>query len=816
MAKDLPTSAQVVIIGGGIIGCSLAYHLTRRGITDVVLVERKQLTCGTTWHAAGLIGQLRASYNMTRLAQYTAELYATLEQETGQATGFKQNGSLTVAADEERFEELQRGASMARCFGLEVEVISPSEAGARYPLLNTRDLVGAVFLPKDGQTNPVDTAQALAKGARAGGAAIFEETKVTAVHHDGGRVTGVATERGDIAAEFVVNCGGMWARKLGRLCGVSVPLHAAEHFYVVTEPIDGLTPELPVLRDMGACCYFKEDAGKLLVGAFERTAKPWGMDGIPDDFAFDQLPDDWDHFEPVMKNAMERLPILETAGIQTFFNGPESFTPDNRYYLGEAPELENFFVAAGFNSIGIQSAGGAGKALADWIADGHAPVDLWDVDIRRALPFQNNARYLRERTMEGLGLLYDMHWPFRQLESARPARTSPLHGRLEALGACFGEASGWERPNWFAPPGVEPRYEYSYGRQNWFEHSAAEHATVRNAVGLFDQTSFAKFELQGADAEAVLNRVSANDVAVAPGRVVYTQWLNERGGIEADLTVTRLADDSYLIVTGVATQRRDFAWLRRHIPSEARVHLTDVTSGYAVLAVMGPSSRDLLARITDADLGNEAFPFLAWRDIELGFASVRAVRITYVGELGWELYVPTEFAAGVFDAICAEGAALGLGHAGYHALNSLRMEKGYRHWGHDITTDDSPLEAGLGFAVGLDKNADFIGREALLRQREAGLGRRLVQFALDDPEPLLYHNEPIWRDGELVGYLTSGMYGHTLGAALGMGYVTAPQGTVTDDFVLGGQYEIEVACRRVPARASLKPFYDPAGARVKI
>ncbi len=814
MAKQLPARAQVVIIGGGIVGCSVAYHLTRRGVDDVVLLERKQLTCGTTWHAAGLIGQLRTSQNMTRLAQYTAELYATLEQETGQATGFKQNGSLTVATDGERFEELKRGASMARCFGLEVEVITPQEAGERYPLLETGDLVGAVFLPKDGQINPVDTAQALARGARAGGAAIFEDTKVTGVHHDGERVTGVATEEGDIAAQTVVNCGGMWARDIGRMCGVNVPLHAAEHFYVVTEPMEGLPPDLPVLRDPGHCCYFKEDAGKLLVGAFERQAKPWGMDGIPDDFAFDQLPDDWEHFAPVMENALKRVPALEKTGIQTFFNGPESFTPDNAYHLGEAPELRNFFVAAGFNSIGIQSAGGAGRVLADWIVDGYQPMDVWDVDIRRVMPFQGNARYLRERTIEGLGLLYDMHWPFRQMKSARGVRTSPLHDRLKALGACFGETCGWERPNWFAPEGVEPAYEYSYGRQNWFGHSAAEHRAVREAVALFDQTSFAKFELRGPDAETVLNRVSANDVAVPPGRVVYTQWLNERGGIEADLTVTRLAEDRYLIVTGVASQTRDFAWLSRHIPDDARVALTDVSSQYAVLALMGPKSRHLLAELSGADLSNEAFPFLSSQRIELGYASLRATRITYVGELGWELYVPIEFAAGVFERITAEGAAFGLRHAGYHALNSLRMEKAYRHWGHDITTDETPLEAGLGFAVRLDKNTPFIGREALLRQRDEGVTRRLVQFALEDPEPLLYHNEPIWRDGELVGYVTSGMFGHTLGRALGMGYVPCPQGAGDDDLT-SARYDIEIACERVPARASLAPFYDPSSARVK-
>jgi glycine cleavage system T protein len=814
MAKQLPARARVVIIGGGIVGCSVAYHLTKRGVEDVVLLERKQLACGTTWHAAGLIGQLRATHNLTRLAQYTAELYTGLEDETGQATGFKQNGSMVIAGNAERFEELKRGASMARCFGLEVEVIDAQEARARYPLLNIDDVVGAVFLPKDGQANPFDLTQALAKGARAGGAQIFENTKVTAVHHDDGRATGVATTGGDIVADAVVNCGGMWGREIGRLAGVNVPLHAAEHFYIVTEPIDGLPRDLPVLRDMDFRNYVKEDAGKLLVGAFERTAKPWGMDGIPEDFEFDQLPDDWDHFEPVLEMTMRRIPALEQAGIQTFFNGPESFTPDNLYHLGEAPYLNGFFVAAGFNSIGIQSAGGAGKVLADWIIDGHPPMDLTDVDIRRAMPFQGNAAYLKERTMEGLGLLYDMHWPFRQMASARPVRVSPMHERLAAAGACFGETCGWERPNWFAPAGVEPVYEYSYGRQNWFDYSAAEHNAVRQAVGMFDQSSFAKFMLQGADAEKVLNRISANDVAVAPGRVVYTQWLNERGGIEADLTVTRLAEDSYMIVTGAGTQVRDFAWLTRHIGADDRAVATDVTSGIAVLSVMGPNARDLMQAASGDDLSNDGFPFLASREIEIGFARVRASRITYVGELGWELYMPSEYAAGVFDTLVAAGADHGLKHAGYHALNSLRMEKGYCHWGHDITTDETPYEAGLGFAVRIDKNADFIGRDALQAVHGQTPTKRLVQFALDDPKPLLYHNEPIWRDGELLGYLTSGMFGHTVGAALGMGYIEHADG-VSDEFVESGTYEIEVACEKVPARASLRPFYDPKSERVK-
>ncbi|NQV48419.1 MAG: GcvT family protein [Rhodospirillaceae bacterium] len=817
MAKPFPTHARVVIIGGGVVGCSLAYHLTKRGCKDVVLLERKQLTSGTTWHAAGLVGQLRATRNMTRLAQYTTGLFESLEQETGQATGFAQRGSLALATSEERFEELKRGASMARCFGLEVDVISASEAQAKWPLINIDDVVGAVFLPKDGQVNPIDVTQALAKGAKTGGAQIFEDTKVTAIHQKDGRATGVATDKGDISAEFVVNAAGMWGQEVGHMAGVNVPLHAAEHFYIVTEAFDGMTPDLPVMRDPDNCAYYKEDAGKLLLGAFEPVSKPWGMKsmgGIPEDFTFGQLPDDFDHFEPVLEAAMKRLPALENAGIQLFFNGPESFTPDDRYLLGPAPELENFFVAAGFNSVGIQSSGGAGKVLADWILDGRPPMDLWDVDIRRMLPFQGNAKYLHDRTVEGLGLLYAMHWPFRQFETARPARMSVLHDRLQAKGACFGEAGGWERANWYAPEGVEPKYEYSYKRQNWFEHSAAEHMAVRESVGLLDQSSFAKFLLKGPDAEKVLNNVCANNVAVAPGRIIYTQWLNERGGIESDLTVTRIADDCYMVVTAFSSQTRDFHWLESHIPSGANCQLVDVTSGMAMIGVMGPNARDLLQSLTPNDMSNTAFPFAHSREIELGYAKVRASRITYVGELGWELYIPTEFAAGVYDTIVAAGGDFGLKHTGMHAMNSLRTEKAYRHWGHDISDEDTPVEAGLGFAVAWDKPGGFIGRDALLRQRENGVTRRLVQFALEDPEPLLQHNEPIWRDGVIVGDITSGMFGHALGKSLGMGYVEN-DGGVDADFINAGTYEIEVACQRYPATASLKPFYDPKSERIK-
>ena len=552
----------------------------------------------------------------------------------------------------------------------------------------------------------------------------------------------------------------------------------------------------------------------MLIGMFEPVAKPWGMKGIPEDFEFETLPQDIEHIEPQLDLAMKRIPLLARTGIQTFFNGPESFTPDNRYMLGPAPELDNFFVAAGFNSIGIVSGGGVGKVMADWIVEGHPPMDLWDVDVRRVMPFQANRRYLRERTTEAVGLLYAMHWPFFSPESARPVRVSTLHERLAAQGACFGELCGWERANWFAPEGVQPRYRYSYGRQNWFQYSAAEHRAVRETVGLFDLSSFGKFLLQGDDAEAVLNRVSTNDVAVAPGQVVYTQWLNERGGIEADLTVTRLEKDQYLIVTAAASQGRDFYWLRDRIPPDCHAVLTDVTSGWSVLSVMGPESRALLQPLSADDLSNDAFPFGTSREIDLGYARVRATRISYVGELGWELYVPTEFAPGVFDVILEDGAAHGLHLAGYHALNSLRIEKGYRHWGHDITNEDTPLESGLGFTVKWDKAGGFIGREALDEYRNAPLKRRLVQFRLEDPEPMLYHEEPIWREGVRVGRTTSGMYGHTLGGSVGLGYVEHPEG-VDHEFMASGNFELEVAGKRFAAAASLRPMYDPMGEKIK-
>src|SRR4051794_26606910 len=815
MTTSLPARADIVIIGGGIVGCSIAYHLTRLGIADVLLLERKQLTCGTTWHAAGLIGQLRATRRMTELAKYTSELLHALEVETGQATGFKQNGSISLALNAERFEELKRGASMAKSFGLAVEGIGPAEIKAHYPLLEVGDAVGGVFLPKDGQANPVDTTQAFARGARQRGARIVEGVKALRILVERGSAVGVMTGEGPVAASTVVLAAGMWSRELAAAVGVSVPLHAAEHFYIVTEPLADVPRDLPVLRVTDECTYYKEDAGKLLVGAFEPVAKPWGMDGIPEAFCFDNLPEDMDHFEPILESATRRLPILATAGIQTFFNGPESFPPDARYLLGEPAEVRDLFVACGFNSIGIQSSGGAGKVLAEWIRDRRMPVDLTDVDVRRLHPFQGNRTYLRDRTTETLGLLYAMHWPYRQYVTARGVRRSPFHDRLVAAGAVMGETAGWERPNWYAPPGVATEYRYSWGRQNWFERTAAECRAVRDSVALFDQSSFAKFLVEGRDSCAVLNRLSVAELDVPIGRVVYIQWCNELGGIEADLTVTRLGEASYLVVTGAAVQTRDLAWLGEHIPGEARCSVVDITSGLPMLGLMGPRSRDLLKRITGEDLSNTGFPFGSSREVEIGYARARASRITYVGELGWELYVPAEFATHVFDRIVEAGRDFGLVHAGYHAMNACRTEKGYRHWGHDIGPEDDQIAAGLGFCVAWDKPGGFLGREALLRVRGAGPPRRrLVQLRLEDDSKLLHHEEPVWADGRIIGSVTSGMYGHRVKAPLGMGYLRHDAG-VTQGWLDGRRLEIEVAWERVPAKVQLAPWYDPRNERVR-
>lgn len=818
--ESFPTQAQVVIIGGGVIGCSVAYHLTKLGWRDVVLLERAQLTAGTTWHAAGLIVSGFSSETDMHMAKYTRDLYERLGEETGQDTGFRANGYMQVASNPERLYSLRRRADYCRGHGVSTEEISAAEVKKMWPLFYTDDIIAGFYAAEDGRVNPVDATMALAKGAKMGGARILEETRVTGIKREKGRVTGVVTDKGEIEAEYAVNCGGIWARELGKMAGVNVPLHAAEHYYLVTEPIDGMHQDMPIVEDPDRFAYYREEVGGLMIGFFEPVAKPWGMTkpgglgGIPETFVFGEIAADWDRMMPYMELAMERIPISKETGIHTFFCGPESFTPDMGPLMGEAPELKNFYVAAGFNSLGILFGGGAGQVMAQWIVDGLPPVDVSDINIARMMPFQNNPKYLHDRTVELLGWQY-IGWPNLQPETARNARRSAMHDRLAAAGAYFGQSVGWEYPDWFAPEGVEPKVEYSWGRQNWFEYAAEEHRAAREDVILMDLTHMSKLLVQGRDAEKVLNRICANNVAVPVGRIVYTQWLNERGTIEADLTVTRLAEDVYFLVLADSIHRHVVGWLEQHIPPDAHVFVTDVTSGYNIINVQGPKSRQLIGGLTTADMSNKAFPYLTMQEIDIRYALVKALRVTYVGELGWELYVPTEFTLHVFDSLVEAGADVGLKHAGFKALNTLRLEKAYRDYGYDIDNTDTPLEAGLSFAVDFAKPGGFIGKEALLRQKEEGvLKHRLVQFLLEDPEPLLYGSEPIYRDGELAGHLNSGGYGHTLGGAMGLGNVENEEG-VTADYVRSGTYEIKVAGVRYPTRASLRPMYDPKGERIR-
>ncbi len=813
MAAELPTSARVVVIGGGIVGCSTAYHLTKLGWGDVVLLEQAQLTSGTTWHAAGLVGQLRQSKNLTRLARYAIDLYGTLEAETGQATGFKQNGAITVAQSPERLTELKRQAATAAIFDVECHVISPAEVQEKWPLARTDDLVGAIWLPHDGQTNPSDTTMALAKGARQGGVRIFEGTPVTGIEMLNGTVTGVSTPRGPIACEIVVLSAGMWSRELAHPLGVALPLHAAEHMYIVTEPIDGVARELPVLRDYDAYLYVKEDAGKLLVGGFEPVAKPWGMDGIPAGHEFGELNEDWDQFEIILKGALNRLPAMAEAGIRQFFNGAESFTPDQSYMLGRVPGKNGLYVGAGFNSVGIASAAGAGKALSEWIVEGEAPMDLWDIDVRRYQPFQAGPHYLRDRTVETLAL-YRMHWPHWQMTTARNARLLPYHDELAAEGARFGDVAGWERPLYYAADGTPEDPCYSFGRQAWWPNIIAEGKATRGGVALYEQTPFAKFILKGADALAQLQRLCTADLDVDAGQAVYCQLLNHKGGIEADLTVTRLKENEFFIVTSSGTGVHDFDWIERNMADDARAALVDVTSAYAVIGLMGPRSRELMSVLVKNDLAPAAFPFATMQWVDIGYARVMAIRVSYVGELGYEIYIPSEFARNAYRAITAAGAAFGLAHAGLYTQDALRHEKGFKHWGHDIGPEDTPLEAGLGFTCAWDKPVRFIGRDALLRQRDAGLKRRILSFTLDESEALLLHEEPIYRDGRLAGETTSGAYSPTLDRPICMGVIHGDE-IIDRDFILAGEYEIDIAGERHRATPHLRPVYDPRGEKMR-
>ncbi len=816
MPPSLPQRARVVVIGGGVIGCSVAYHLADMGCTDVVVLERDRLTSGTTWHAAGLMvtfGSL--SETSTEMRKYTCDLYERLEAETGQSTGFKRVGFIELATEPDRLEEYRRVSAFNRYCGVDVHEISTSEVADMFPLARTDDVLAGFYVAEDGRANPVDVTMALAKGARLKGATIIEGVAVTGVCKREGVVTGVRTDLGDIEAEYVVNCAGMWARQLGEESGVNIPLQAAEHYYLITEHIEGLSKDWPVIEDPANFGYYREEVGGLMIGLFESVCAPWNVGGIPSDFSFGVIQPDWDRMGPYVERAMSRVPISMETGIRTFFCGPESFTPDLLPVVGEAPELRNYFVAAGMNSVGILTGGGMGRVVAHWILTGQPDVDVTGFNIDRLHRYQSNPEYRATRTVESLGMVYQCHYPGRSMTTARQAKVSPIHHRLEAQRAYFKDVSGWEGADWYAPEGVEPKVErLSWGRQSWFEYWRAEHLAARNHVIVMDMSFMSKFLVQGRDAGRLLNRLSANDVDGDPGVITYTQWLNQAGTLEADLTVTKLDDDRYWVVATDTAHRHVETRMRRHFGDHHAI-VTDVTSGYAQLNVQGPRSRELLQSITSVDLSNDAFPFRAARQIDIGFARALCVRITYVGELGYELYVPAEQAVHVYDRVVAAGERVGLRHAGLKALGSLRMEKGYRDYGHDIDNTDSVFEAGLGFAVALDKPGGFIGRDAVVAGRAAGpLTRRLVQVVVDDPAPLMFHGEVLRRDDRAVGYVRAASYGFTLGGAVGLVMVEAGE-PVTTGYLSSGSWDLEIAGCRYPARASIRPLYDPDNLRIK-
>jgi sarcosine dehydrogenase len=810
----LPAQAQIVVIGGGIIGCSTAYHLARDHKANVVVLEQGRITSGTTWHAAGLVGQLRSSASITRVLKYSVDLYKNLKAETGLETGWKMTGCLRLATTEDRWTEYKRLATTAKSFGLEMHLVSPTDVKAMWPLMDVTDLVGASFLPTDGQASPSDITQSLAKGARIHGVNFHEGVRVLGFDMADGRITAVNTDCGKIVCEKVVNCAGMWARQVGALAGITVPLQAIKHQYIITEKIEGLSADAPTLRDPDRRTYFKEEVGGLVMGGYEPDPISWTTDDLPVDWEFRLFDDDFDHFEQHMTQAIARVPALEKTGVKKMINGPESFTPDGNFILGRANECENMFVGAGFNAFGIAAGGGAGWVLADWVMKGEAPLDLWVVDIRRFSGLHADRKWVNNRTLEAYGKHYTIAYPHEEFESGRPRLVSPLYDRLKQQGAVFGSKLGWERPNWFARAGDVARDEYSMGRQNWFNAVGDEHRHVRDHVGVFDQTSFAKFEMHGKDAAAALEWMCSNRVARDVGRLTYTQMLNSRGGIEADLTVARLLDNHFYIVTGTGFRTHDFGWIKEHVKKNSDVTLTDVTEEMSTLSVMGPSSRDVLAAVSLADVSNSALPFGAVREFEIAGHKVRALRVTYVGELGYELHMPMAAAADVYDRLMDVGAAWRIRPAGYRALESLRLEKGYRAWGSDITPNDTPFEAGLGWAVKLRSGVPFLGRDALEAVAISPLKKTFVGFSVDDRDAVLVGRETILRNGEFAGYLTSGGYGYSVGMPLGYGYVRHTA-EITSDYLLAGQYELVIANEKKAAKISLEPFIDPANVRVK-
>lgn len=808
---NLPAQAQIVVIGGGIIGCSTAYHLARDHRADVLLLEQGKITSGSTWHAAGLVGQLRSSASITRVLKYSVELYKGLAAETGLDTGWKMTGCLRLATNPDRWTEFRRLATTAKSFGMEMHLISPEEVRRMWPLMDVSDLVGASWLPTDGQASPSDITQSLAKGARMHGARIAEGVTVTGFVMAGNRITHVETDQGRIACDKVVNCGGMWARQLGAMAGVAVPLHPVKHQYIITERIDGLAPDAPTLRDPDRRTYFKEEVGGLVMGGYEPDPQGWVTGDIPENWEFRLFDDDFDHFAQHMEQAIARVPALEKVGVKQMINGAESFTPDGNFILGPAPECANMYLGAGFNAFGIASGGGAGWVLAEWVMKGEAPLDLWAVDIRRFSGLHRDRNWVAERTLEAYGKHYTVAFPHEEYQSGRPRIVSPLYDRLKARRAVFGSKLGWERPNWFAPEGTAAQDFYSMGRQNWFDAVGQEHAHVREKAGLFDQSSFAKYELSGPKAAEALEWICANRVAREVGRLTYTQLLNSRGGIEADLTVARMADDLFYIVTGTGFRTHDFGWIADHLPTDG-VSFRDVTEDWGTLSLMGPEARDILARVTPADVSGAALPFGSAREITIAGAPVRALRVTYVGELGWELHTPLDQTGAVFDALMEAGA--NLRPVGYRALESLRLEKGYRAWSSDITPNDTPFEAGLGWAVKMKGNTPFLGRAALEAVAGRPLAKRFAGFTVDDPAAVLVGRETILRDGQPVGYLTSGGYGYTVGQSIGFGYVRHAGG-VSDDWLAAGRYDLVIAGTTTPAQLAMRPLYDPEGLRIR-
>ncbi|MFD1160753.1 GcvT family protein [Roseovarius aestuarii] len=807
MPQSLPSHARIVVIGGGIVGCSTAYHLAAAGCKDVVVLEQYQLTAGSTWHAAGAVGQLRSDANVTRLLSESVKLYDELEDLTGQPSGWVRNGSLRLALTPERRTEYEIAQSVAHSFGVEFNMISPAEAAEMVPQMKVSDVLCAAFVPNDGVANPSDITQALAKGARNHGVEIIEGIRVTGCTTKNGTANGVETDQGTISCEIVVNCGGIWARELGRMAGVNVPLQPSHHQYFVTETIDGLARYIPSVRDPDKQTYFKEEVGGLAVGGYEFNPIPFHPDPIPSNHEFRLMEPNYDHFTPLLEGACERFPALEEVGVRQWFNGVEAFTEDGMFIMGEAPELRNYFVGAGFNAFGIAAGGGAGKALAHWVLNGEPPFDLWGADIRRFAPHHHSGRQVLARSLDGQAKHYKLHYPHEESTVCRGLRRSPVYDRLRQAGACFGGKYGWERPNWFAADGSEPKDEYRFGRQNWFPHVAEEHKACRERVAVFDQSSFAKFKLFGSDAVNVLQNICAANMAQEVGKIIYTPILNARGGIESDLTITRTAEDEYFVVTGTGSALRDASYIRSHIAPEQDARLMEVTSGYACLSAMGPQARALLSEIAENDLSDAAFPLGTARDIIVAGAPVTALRVAFVGELGWEIYIPSEFAVTVYDAIKEAGRSHGTADAGYRAIDSLRLEKARRLWGHEIGPDYTPLEAGLGFAVDMTK-PDFIGREALMAQQARGVRRRLCTFTVNDPELVLYGKETIFRNGEQAGWLSSAGFGHSIGLPLGLGYVSC-ETSIAPGWIADGTYELEVLGKRVPAVAYLKPVYDP-------